>query len=282
MIDLFLDCLVDALKDSAKLVPFLFIIYLLMEILEHKSGAKIQSFISRGRRVGPLAGGLLGAVPQCGLASASASLYSRRIITLGTLVAIFLSSSDEMLPILISESVNSLTIIKILAIKSAVGIVTGYVIDLVIRRQKNTNYDTHVVSEPEHESNPILCALRHTIEIFIDIFIFSLILNFLIQSLGQDKISKVFSSVPVVGQVVAGLVGLIPNCASSVIITKLFIEGIIGPGPMIAGLLVNSGVGSIVLFKTNHNLKENISIIAFLYLCGVIWGIIIGLLPLTF
>lgn len=287
MFELLADSFIDALLDSLKLVPFLFVIYLLMEILEHKAGRSFPKLMGGSKKVGPLAGGLLGAVPQCGLAAASASLYSGRIITLGTLLAVFLSSSDEMLPILISSAFPILGILKILGVKIAIAIVSGYLVDFVVRKtaviDKEAKKDAEkTFQEFEHRSNVFLCALRHTIEIFIYILVLSFVLNIIMESLGEERITKIFNSVPVVGELVSALVGLIPNCASSVVITQLYIDGIIGSGALFAGLLVNAGVGTLVLIKTNRNMKSSMAIISLLFFIGVFWGVIIEISGLAF
>ena len=272
------DCLLDALIDSAKMLPFLYAIYLLMEVLEHRAGKSFPRLLGRTTAVGPLAGALVGAFPQCGLAAASASLYSGRIITLGTLLAVFLSSSDEMLPILVSSAVPVVRILKIVGLKIAIAIVSGYAVDLVLRSRQRIDNGARREAEKEfsgytHRSNIFICALRRTVEIFIYVFVFSFILNVVIALVGEDRLAELLNSVPVLGEVVAGLVGLIPNCASSVVITELFLDGIIGAGPMLTGLLVNAGIGTMVLIKTNRNAKENIVVVCVLYGIGLVWGV---------
>ena len=280
------DYLLDALIDSAKMLPFLYIIYLLMEFLEHRAGKRFPRLLGKSAKVGPLAGGLIGAVPQCGLAAAIASLYSGRIITLGTLLAVFLSSSDEMLPILISEAVPFVRILRIVGMKIAIAVVSGYAVDLVMRSRRKIDENARREAEEafagfEHRSNMFLCALRRTLEIFIYVFVFSFILNLIIGAVGDDRLAQAFSSVPVVGELIAGLIGLIPNCASSVVITELYLGGIIGTGPMLTGLLVNAGVGTMVLIRTNRNVRENVGIVALLYALGLLWGVAAELMGLV-
>ena len=277
-----LDWFLDALLDSLKMLPFLYLIYLLIEVLEHKAGSRFPQLIGKTAGIGPLAGGLVGAVPQCGLAAASASLYSGRVITLGTLLAVFLSSSDEMLPILISEAVPVVRILKILGLKIAIAVVSGYLVDFAFSKGRNLDQEAKDEAQETFEGfhchcNVFLSALRHTVEIFIYVFLFSFLLNVVIGLVGEDRLSSALNSLPVVGEVIAALVGLIPNCASSVVITQLYIDGIIGAGPLFAGLLVNAGVGTLVLIKTNKNLKSSIGILALLYFLGVCWGILIEL-----
>ena len=272
------DHLLDALIDSAKMLPVLYVIYLLMEFIEHKAGKNFPKLLGRTTAVGPLAGSVVGAFPQCGLAAASASLYSGRIITLGTLLAVFLSSSDEMLPILVSSAVPFVRILKIVGLKVAIAVTSGYIVDILLKSRQKIDADARREAEDafagfEHRSNIFICALRRTLEIFIYVFIFSFILNLIIGLVGEERLADFMSSVPVLGEVVAGLVGLIPNCASSVVITELFLDGIIGTGPMLTGLLVNAGIGTMVLVKTNRNVKENIVIVCMLYGIGLFWGV---------
>ena len=280
------DYLLDALIDSAKMLPVLYIIYLLMEFIEHKAGKNFPKLLGKTSAIGPLAGSFVGAFPQCGLAAASASLYSGRIITLGTLLAVFLSSSDEMLPIFISSAVPFVRILKIVGLKIAIAIVSGYLVDIILKSGQKIDAEARREAEDafagfEHRSNIFVCALRRTLEIFIYVFIFSFILNLLIGLVGEERLAAFMNSLPVLGEVVAGLVGLIPNCASSVVITELFLDGIIGTGPMLTGLLVNAGIGTMVLIKTNRNVKENIVIVCVLYGIGLVWGVAAELIGLV-
>lgn len=281
-----LDWFLDAFLDSLKMLPFLYLIYLLIEVLEHKAGNRFPNLVGKTAGLGPLAGGLIGAVPQCGLAAASASLYSGRVITLGTLLAVFLSSSDEMLPILISEAVPVLRILKIVGVKIAIAVVSGYLVDLILLRRQRIDQGAREEVQEAFEGfhchcNVFLSALRHTAEIFLYVFVFSFILNIIIGLVGEERLSQILNSLPVVGELLAGLVGLIPNCASSVVITQLYIDGIIGAGPLFAGLLVNAGVGTLVLLRTNKNVKSSLGILGLLYGIGVFWGVLIGLLNLA-
>ena len=268
------------IEDSVKLLPFLFFTYLLMELLEHTTGGKVQNKIKDAGKVGPLWGGLLGIMPQCGFSAAAASLYAGRVITVGTLLAVFLSTSDEMLPIFISESVALATIIKILAAKVCIAIISGFLAELVyvnVFKKKEKDMDIHVVCEEEHcscEDGVLKSALKHTLKIFVYILLITFILTLVIEMIGEDHLAVVFQNIPVVG--------LIPNCASSVVITELYLSGIIGAGAMMSGLLVNAGVGLLVLFRLNRNWKQNAGIMAALYGFGVVWGVIIELLGIVF
>lgn len=283
-----MDILLDTVLDSVKLIPFLFLTYLVMEALEHSTGKKVQGVIRNAGKVGPLWGGLLGIVPQCGFSAAAASLYAGRVITVGTLVAIFLSTSDEMLPILVSESVSFGTIGRILATKVVIAIISGFVVEFIyvtLLKKKEKDMDIHVVCEEEHcscEDGILKSAVKHTLTIFFYIFLISLLLNIVIGMVGEDNLSMLFSNVPVVGELIAALIGLIPNCASSVVITQLYIDGVIHSGAMMAGLLVNAGVGLLILYRLNRNWKENAAIISVLYGLGVFWGIVIELMGIVF
>lgn len=274
--------------DNAKLLPFLFVTYLVMEILEHQTGSKVQKRIRTAGKFGPVWGGLLGVIPQCGFSAAASSFYAGRVITVGTLLAIYLSTSDEMLPILISESVPMATILKLLGTKVLIAVVSGLVVEFIyvnILKRREKDMDIHVVCEEEHchcEDGAFVSAVKHTLKIFVYILLISLALNIVIECIGEDTLAGLFSSMPVVGEIIAALVGLIPNCASSVVITELYLDGIIGAGAMMSGLLVNAGVGVLVLLRLNRDVKQNAGIIGALYGLGVFWGVVIELLGIVF
>lgn len=278
------DAILDSLIDTVKLIPFLLITYIIMEFIEHKTSHKTKDAIKKSGHFGPLIGGILGVVPQCGFSAAASSLYSARIITLGTLIAVFLSTSDEMLPILISEAVDVRIILSILGIKLVIAVIVGFIIDLFFRKKFETSEDEPEIKdlcEHEHchcEHGIFKSALKHTINITLYIFIISLVLNIIIYFIGEDNLAHILSSTPIIGPIIASLVGLIPNCASSVIITQLYLSKVLNFATMIAGLLVNTGVGLLILFRTNKDLKENIKITVLLFAIGVIFGIIFDLI----
>lgn len=282
-----LEIIEHTLVDSIKLIPFLFITYLLMEFLEHKTSSKMNNTIKKSGKYGPVVGGILGLLPQCGFSVMATNLYMGRIITIGTLISIYLTTSDEMLPILISENVPITTTLKILAIKLLIGVIAGIIIDLIYSKlnQKDSKTEEHIdFCEHEHchcEEGIFKSAIRHTVSIFIFIVLITFILNLIIHSIGEDTLSNLIMNNKILGPMIAGLIGLIPNCASSVIISKLYIENVISASIMIAGLLVNAGVGLLVLFRVNRNLKENIKITTILYGIGVISGIILELIGFT-
>ena len=282
-----LEIIEHTLKDSIKLIPFLFITYLLMEFLEHKTSSKINKTIKKSGKYGPLVGGILGLLPQCGFSVMATNLYMGRIITIGTLITIYLTTSDEMLPILISENVAIGVIIKILAIKLLIGVISGIIIDIIFNlKNKGKEIEEEHVDFCEHEhchceEGILKSAIRHTISIFAFILLITFILNLVIHNIGEEKLSSMIMNNKIVGPMIAGVVGLIPNCASSVIISQLYIEKVISSAIMISGLLVNAGVGLLVLFRVNRNLKENIKITAILYGIGVISGILLELIGFT-
>lgn len=281
-----LEVLEDALIDSIKLLPFLFITYLIMEYIEHKTSDKTKKAIKKSGKFGPAIGAILGIFPQCGFSVSATNLYAARVITLGTLIAVYLSTSDEMLPIFISEAVPAITIIKILGIKLLIGMIAGFIIDFVLRL-KNKEQDEKIVDlcEKEHchcEHGIVKSALKHTIHIFIFILLITLVINTIIYFIGEDTLANFIQLNPILGPIIAGLIGLIPNCAASVILTQLYLENVITAATMISGLLVGAGVGLAVLFKINKGIKENIKITALLYSIGVISGIIIELIGISF
>lgn len=285
------EIILDAALDTVRLLPFLYLTYLLMEYLEEKAQAHTVEMVRKTGRLGPLVGGAFGILPQCGFSAAASSLYAGGVITLGTLLAIFLSTSDEMLPIFISETVPAGTILKILLAKAALGAVTGFALDALNRVRhagKDPSEERHIhdLCEQDHchceEGNIFLSALRHMLQIAVFIFLISLVIGFLIAFFGEDALAGILMDRPVTGVLLAGLVGLIPNCAASVMITELFLNGILGAGQMMAGLLTGAGMGLLVLFRSHRHVKKNLQIMAILYISGIFWGLLIELLRITF
>ena len=279
----------EALLDGVKLLPFLFITYLVMEYMEHKTSQKTGLILQKSGRWGVVLGGVFGVVPQCGFSAAASNLYAGRIITLGTLIAVFLSTSDEMLPILISEQAPLLVIAKILILKAVIGITAGALVDLWIRKRKGSQKEElriEQICDHQHchcgEGNIFKSALKHTLQIFLFILLVSFLLNLIIEWIGDAALVLVLSSKPVLGPMLAGMVGLIPNCASSIVLTQLYLEGVLGAGSMTAGLLSGTGVGLLVLFKVNDKVKENIRITALLYVIGVLAGVVMEFAGIAF
>lgn len=281
MLETILEILKDALLDSAKLLPFLFITYLIMEYIEHKMTAKSKKVIEKAGKSGPLFGGLVGIVPQCGFSASATNLYIAKVITLGTLISVYLSTSDEMLPILLSNSIPFTKILLILFIKFLIGIIAGFIIDFFYRKHMHANSDTKIEDICEHEHcdcthNGIFkSAILHTLNILMYIFIITVIIDFLVEFIGEGNIATFIGSHFILGPLITSLLGLIPNCAASVIITNLYIQGIINGASLIAGLLTGAGVGLIILFKLNKNIKENLFIVSLIYSIGAVSGIIL-------
>lgn len=294
-----IDIIKDTLIDGIKLLPFLFITYLIMEYIEHKMGHKTKLAIKKSGKWGPIIGSILGAFPQCGFSVSATNLYAGRVITLGTLIAVYLSTSDEMLPIFISEAVSPIIILKILGIKLLIGMIAGIIIDLfthtiknkIIKKQEvkaiNEEEEDEIghICEEDHchcdESGIIKSAIHHTLSIFLFIIIITFIINITVHFVGEKTIASWILNKPIIGPAITSLIGLIPNCAASVIITNMYLENVISLGSMISGLLTGAGVGLAVLFKANDKLKENLGIIALLYMIGTISGIIIELLGIS-
>lgn len=282
MFDILLDVLAEALIDSLKMLPFLFGVYLLIEFLEHKSSGKMVRTLQKLGPFGAVGGALLGCVPQCGFSVAAANLYSGRMISAGTLIAVFISTSDEAVPIILGNPQNAKTAIKLLAVKVAIAIVVGIICDLVLKALNKPVLEKPCEQLCEHcgcENHGILySAAKHTVSIFLFILAISVVLGGLIEIIGQDNLSKLLLTDSVFQPFLAALIGFIPNCAASVILTQLFIEGGLTFGSLVAGLSTGAGLGLVVLFKTNKHFKQNISIAAVLYIAGALSGMLINML----
>lgn len=282
---------VHAIEDNIKIIPFLFVTYCIMEYMEEKMAEKSEDAIKYSGKTGPLFGGLLGIIPQCGFSAAAASFYSGGVITLGTLLAIFLSTSDEMLPILISETVPAASIAKILGTKALIGVAAGFIVDFGLHRiGKGHVVQKHIhdLCEQEHchceeeEASIWKSALVHTVKVFLFIFGMTVLLNLVLECGGESVLEWVANNHSFLAAILTGIVGLVPNCAASVIITQLYLKQFISAGAMMAGLLVSAGVGVLVLFRTNRPLKQNVKITGLLYAIGVAAGLMIDLIGITF
>ena len=290
-----LDALLDAVFDSLKILPFLFVTYLIMEYLESHTEDRVRDLVKRAGWMGPFWGGLLGAVPQCGFSAAASNLYAGRAISLGTLIAIFLSTSDEMIPIMISEAVPASKMLKLLLVKLIIGILCGFVIDgfCHIRSSRKTGqpedgeaFLIDRLCEKEHchcENGSIVAsALKHTLHIILFVFLITVILNLGFLFLGEERLTAVIASRPVSGMFLSGLIGLIPNCGASVLLTQMYLHGVLPASHLIAGLLDGAGVGLLILFRVNPDQKENLRITILLYLLAVVFGMLIHLLGISF
>ena len=281
--EMILDVIHDTYIDSIRILPFLFLAYLAMECLEHWTGGKMQAVVRKSGKAGPAIGGVLGIFPQCGFSAAAANLYAGRIITMGTLIAVFLSTSDEMLPIMISENVVAAMIGKLLLIKVLFAVAAGFLVDALFRKKEEPQIEH--LCERQHchcERGIWRSAFSHTWRIFLYIIVVSLILNFAIALVGEETLAAVVLNKPVLGLFAAALVGMIPNCASSVVLTQLYLSGVLGAGALTAGLLSGSGVGFLVLLRVNESRKENLQIFGLLYVLGVAGGALVQLSGIRF
>lgn len=297
------DVVIDALKDTAELIPFLFATYVVISLLDLFASDKTTAAIQRAGHAGPLIGGVLGVVPQCGFSAMGASLYADRIVSLGTFVAVILSTSDEMLPLLLAEHVEVGLLARILVTKAVLGVILGFATDLVLRavlgrtslagvdesdageeQDEDAEFDPGAYScdcgcgEPLTRGQTAWCVVVNsayrTFQVVVFIFVVSVLLNALIALVGEDALASFLSGNAVVATLVSGLVGLVPNCAASVVLTQLYIDGVLGFAPMIAGTLVAGGAGYLVLFRMNGNMRENAAIVGIVYALGVCAGLV--------
>ena len=279
---MFLDVLKETVIDSLKLLPFLFAVYLAIEIIEDRAEEKTVALVHRAGRWGPVLGGVLGVVPQCGFSAATSNLYAGGIITRGTLLAVFLSTSDEMLPILISGGAPVGLILKILGYKVLSGALAGILLDTVEKKLGRVRHRSlHELCEQEDchcEDGILKSALRHTGKIFVFLFAVTLVMNAAVELLGPERLGSFILHRPVAGELLAGIIGLIPNCAASVVLTSLYLQGAMSAGAMISGLLVGSGVGLLVLVRMNRDWRDNLVTLGVLYVAGVVFGLLAGVL----
>ena len=287
MVNLFLDSLLDGLKDGAWSLPVLFVAYLLMELLERSQKLNEEILHGYSHKAGPLLGGLLGVVPQCGISGAAATLFSTGSVTVGTMLAVFFATSDEMLPIMLSSvadgDIRLSSILLIVLGKAALGVALGYLADLLLTKYIRSQKNIHGFCEREHcacdeeEGSVFVSALKHTLKIAVMLIAVNVVLNFVLGIIGVERLSGSVLNRPFIGEILLALVGLIPNCSVSVVITESYLSGLIGLGGLFAGLLSNAGIGLLVLFRTNKNLKENLVITSTLYGLSAAAGIVITL-----
>ena len=304
------------LSDTLSLIPFLFIVFLVLEYMEHSMSDKSLALIEKAGKGGPLLGGIIGALPQCGFSVMATNLFAGRIITIGTIVAVYLSTSDEMLAIMLSTNTNPLKIIKIILLKTAIGVVAGFGVDFVHRirvryqqRHNQLHHHSHgqhhhhhhnLEGEHHHEEHhghheyisdfcieedcccghesPFVAALKHTIKIYLVVFVVTFLLNLVIDLAGLEIIAEVVGKAGVWAPIVSCVVGMIPNCASSVAITQLYLSGAISLGTAMAGLLTGSGIAWIVLFRVNPHSRQNFKIMGIVFFVGAVSGIILNML----
>lgn len=306
------DVIADSVLDTLELVPFLFVTYLAMEALEHSTEGRMQGLVARAGHAGPIVGGLLGAVPQCGFSAMAATLYSGGVVTAGTLVAVILSTSDEMVPVFLAHQEPAGRLLSIMLLKVVVGIVVGLLLDAVlhaVRHVGNPQPHIHDLCERAHcrceddeagsDASPesdadghgeaerghhhghghwaiVRSAAIHTVHVTGFILLVTFLFGLLIEVMGEDALAQLLGSHPVRATFLAALVGLIPNCGASVAITELYLDGVLAAGPMVAGLLVSGGVGLLVLFRTNRDVRQNVAVTAFIYAVGVVVGLAVS------
>ena len=284
--DLFLDVLAESLVDTAKMLPFLFLAYLFIEYVETRHGERIEALLAGGGRWGFVPGALLGCVPQCGFSAIASNFYASRVVTLGTLMAVFLATSDEAIPLLVSMPAYWDKLVLLMVLKVLFAIAVGFGLDFVLRkalpkglRGGYTGRADEVDCHEEHDDaegrhQPIWkAALRHTLEIFVFIFAFSLVFGLIVEGVGEDVFADVLGRMGFFQPVVAALVGLIPNCAASVLLTQLYVEGALRFSSLVAGLCTGAGVGLAVLWRANPSWKQNLFITGLTWACGAFLGV---------
>lgn len=324
--DFLADVLTESVIDTLKLIPFLFLTYLAMEALEHSASHHVRAAVEKSGKAGPVVGSILGALPQCGFSAMAATLYAGRVVTAGTLVAVILSTSDEMIPVFVAHQESPIRLFGILALKVIVGIIAGLLVDVALGMLHRTGdghahihelcerahchcedaddengsaeSETRVETAGEHDDVarrahehahdhhglwPIVrSALVHTVQVTVFIFLVTFFFGLLIEGVGEDAIGELLADHPVRATFIAALVGLIPNCGASVALTELFLDGTLAAGPMIAGLLVSGGVGLLVLWRTNADLRQNAAVTGVVYAVGVAIGLLVGAAGMMF
>ncbi len=279
----FEEVLLHGLFETLNLLPFLFLTYLLMELIEHKASERINGFMHRAGVFGPFIGGIIGVVPQCGFSAAASNFYAARVISSGTLIAVFLSASDEMLPILISGGINMGNIAVILIYKCTAAVFIGFTVDLILRimHKGNSEINIDAICDEDNchcERGILYSAVHHTLTISGFVLLVTVVINTLVTFVGTDAMANILYNKPVISHMISAVFGLIPNCAASVALTTFYTGGMISVGTMMSGLFSGAGVGVLVLFKMNKNIRENLFIVGVLILSGTVLGLIFDLL----
>ena len=269
-----LEVIQDTLLDTIKLLPFLFVAFLIIEFIEHKLSNKQENIISKSGKLGPIVGALLGAVPQCGFSVLATNLYVTRIISLGSLISIYLSTSDELIPLMISHNAPITKILSIVSIKVVIGIISGFLIDLFIRKTTKSDFVLCEDEDCDCDHSIIKSSLIHTLKIAFFILIITFLINILLHFAEISILESALKNNKILTPYIASLIGLIPNCASSVMISELYLNNLISLGTTLSGLLTGSGVAIMVLVRKNKNISENLFIIGLIYIIGVIWGLL--------
>ena len=273
------EVILHTLLETLKIIPFLLITYLVMEFIEHKASGKINSFIKKSGKVGPLAGSLAGIVPQCGFSAIAANLYTGGVITVGTAIAVFLSTSDEMIPILISGNLPATAILLILLYKllcaTAIGFGTDFILHTLGCKRDGICIDRLCESDGcGCDGGIVRSAIKHTVSISLFLLLITFFINILIFFIGEERLCGIMYDKAPLSHIIAALFGLIPNCSASVALASFYQSGIITLGTMLSGLFSGAGVGLLVLFRVNRNIKANLLITAYLVICGIVFGII--------
>lgn len=291
--ELIVDVIVDSVLDTLELVPLLFVTYLAMEAIEHSASSRARAVVERSGAAGPLIGALLGALPQCGFSAMAATLFAGRVVSAGTLVAVVLSTSDEMVPVFLAHQEPLGRLLAIMGIKVVVGLAVGLIVDAVLRARHRAGdghihihelcerEHCHCDDEHDHEHGSRLwaivrSALVHTVQVTLFILLLTFAFGLVIEFVGQDALAQLLANHPVRATFLAALVGLIPNCGASVAICELFLDGVLATGPMLAGLLASGGVGLLVLWRTNANARQNATVTLLVYLVAVVTGLLVG------
>ena len=273
-----LEIIMDTLHDILPMLPFLYITYYLMEYLEHHTTERFKQRLESAKQFGPLIGAVLGIVPQCGFSVLASGLYMNKSITLGTLIAVFVSTSDEAIPILISQPSQFPVLLKVIIMKVVVAIIAGYSIDFLIKRkyirQYHTLHNIHETCERERVQHHTLAyiACKHTIKILVFIFVVNVVLSAGISYIGSERLGAILASGSIFQPMIAAFVGFIPNCAASVILVQLSMEGILSFGALCAGLITSAGLGLLVLFKMYDNKKDILRIMGILFIVAILSG----------
>lgn len=269
-----LEVIQDTLLDTIKLLPFLFVAFLIIEFIEHKLSNKQENIISKSGKLGPIVGALLGAVPQCGFSVLATNLYVTRIISLGSLISIYLSTSDELIPLMISHNAPITKILSIVSIKVVIGMISGFLIDLLIRKTTKSDFVLCEDEDCDCDHSIIKSSLIHTLKIAFFILIITFLINILFHYVNLSFLESALKNNKILTPFIASLIGLIPNCASSVMISELYLNNLISLGTTLSGLLTGSGVAIMVLVRKNKNISENLFVIGLIYFIGVIWGLL--------
>ena len=277
-----LELLEDVLHDAIPMLPFLYITYLLMEYLEHKGNAHFTRILENTRKLGPILGAILGVIPQCGFSVLAVGLYLNGTITVGTLLAVFISTSDEAIPILVSQPKEFNTLIGVIVVKLIVAIIVGYLVDTMVRhhqlKQNHPIKNIHADCEKEEEEHGIFyIAFIHTMKIFVFVFVINFILSYIMDAIGQDTLRMFLANGSIIQPAFAAIAGFIPNCAASVILAQLYLDQVISFGSLTAGLITSAGLGLLVMLKMYDNKKDIILIIIILFMSAVVTGILLQL-----